>query len=109
MARLNDIVQEHYVPTMKDVLLSCVRTTGIVESTFRIGSERIVICDTGGQRGERTKWIRCFNQVDAVIFVCSLSAYDQVLFEDETTNRMVSYTVQSQRHYVNCYLTGGRH
>jgi hypothetical protein len=34
-----------------------------------------------------------FNHVHAVIFVCPLRAFDQVLFEGEATNRMASYTV----------------
>lgn len=41
------------------------------------------------QRNERKKWIHCFDSVTAVIFVASLSEYDQVLFEDATVNRMV--------------------
>ena len=44
--------------------------------------------DVGGQRNERKKWIHCFENVTAVIFVAALSEYDQVLYEDETTNRM---------------------
>jgi len=44
--------------------------------------------DVGGQRNERKKWIHCFDDVTAVIFVAALSEFDQVLFEDATTNRM---------------------
>jgi len=35
------------------------------------------------------KWIHCFENVTAVLFVAAVSAYDQVLYEDEKTNRMV--------------------
>lgn len=42
----------------------------------------------GGQRNERKKWIHCFENVKAVIFVCSLSEYNQKCYEDDTTNRM---------------------
>merc|ERR1719387_1554427 len=45
--------------------------------------------DVGGQRNERRKWIHCFDNVTAVIFVASLSEYDQNLYEDETQNRMI--------------------
>ena len=45
--------------------------------------------DVGGQRTERRKWIHCFDDVTAVIYVVSLSGYDQVCFEDATQNRLV--------------------
>ena len=45
--------------------------------------------DVGGQKNERKKWIHCFDNVHAVMFVAALSEYDQALFEDETENRMV--------------------
>ena len=44
--------------------------------------------DTGGQRTERKKWIHFFDDIKVLIFVASLSEYDQVLAEDGRTNRM---------------------
>jgi len=44
--------------------------------------------DVGGQRSERRKWVHCFADVTAIIFVVAISSYDQVLEEDEKTNRM---------------------
>lgn len=44
--------------------------------------------DVGGQRSERKKWIHCFEDVTAIIFMVAISEYDQVLFEDENVNRM---------------------
>lgn len=44
--------------------------------------------DVGGQRSERRKWIHCFENVTAVIFLCAISEYDQKLLEDEETNRL---------------------
>jgi len=35
------------------------------------------------------KWIHCFENVTAVLYVAAISTYDQVLYEDEKTNRMV--------------------
>ena len=43
------------------------------------------ITDVGGQRAERRKWLHVFAGVDVVIYVMSLSAYDQVLYEDHNT------------------------
>jgi len=44
--------------------------------------------DVGGQRNERKKWIHCFENVTAVLFVVDISAYDRVLYEDEKVNRL---------------------
>ncbi len=56
--------------------------------------------DVGGQRSERRKWIDCFDQVTAVIFVAALSEYDQTLAEAKRTNRMVE-TLQLFRAVCN--------
>ena len=62
---------------------------GIIEENYIIDSINFVMYDVGGQRNERKKWIHCFDDENAVIFVVALSEYDQMLFEDNTVNRMV--------------------
>jgi hypothetical protein len=62
-----------------------IKTTGIVEISFLIKGVEFRVFDVGGQRSERKKWIHCFEDVNAVIFVAAVSEYDEVLFEDETT------------------------
>ena len=37
---------------------------------------------------ERKKWIHCFESVTCLLFVVSLSEYDQTCYEDEKTSRM---------------------
>jgi guanine nucleotide-binding protein G(o) subunit alpha len=54
-----------------------------------IDGNQFKMYDVGGQRNERKKWIHCFDGVTAVLFVAAISEYDQVLYEDENTNRMV--------------------
>ena len=44
--------------------------------------------DVGGQRSERRKWIQCFDNVTSVLFIISLSEFNQVLIEDNLTNRL---------------------
>lgn len=34
--------------------------------------------DVGGQRSERRKWIHCFDDVKAIIFLTAINEYDQV-------------------------------
>jgi len=87
--KVDEIAQDEYVPTVDDVLLCRVRTSGLVEKRYNIHESRFVMLDVGGQRNERRKWLGFFEGVDAVIFVAALSEYDQVLFEDEVTNRML--------------------
>jgi GTPase SAR1 family protein len=82
------IAKPDYIPNEQDVLRSRVRTTGIVQSDFVIKGVNFAMFDVGGQRNERRKWIHAFDNVNAVIFVAALSEYDQVLYEDESMNRM---------------------
>lgn len=86
--RIDNIKVDDYMPDEQDVLRSRVRTTGIVQSNFVINDVQFSMYDVGGQRNERRKWIHCFDNVQAVIFVAAMSEYDQVLYEDETQNRM---------------------
>jgi GTPase SAR1 family protein len=88
-SRIDEIMQPNYIPTEQDVLRSRVPTTGIVENSFEIDGNSFRMLDVGGQRSERKKWIHCFENVTAVLFVAAISAYDQVLYEDENTGRMV--------------------
>ena len=85
---MDRICAEDYIPTDEDALLVRYRTTGMTEKTFVIEDNTFQICDVGGQRNERRKWIHFFDGVTAVIFVAALSCYDEVTFEDEETNAM---------------------
>lgn len=82
------IAQPDYQPNDQDVLRSRVKTTGITETTFIIGELTYRMFDVGGQRSERKKWIHCFENVTTILFLVAISEYDQLLFEDETVNRM---------------------
>lgn len=77
-----------YLPTDQDILRSRVKTTGITETTFKVSDLTYKLFDVGGQRSERKKWIHCFENVTALVFLVSLSEYDQMLYEDESVNRM---------------------
>ena len=85
---IDRIMLDDYVATQQDMLLARVRTSGIVTEKYVIDGVDFEMYDVGGQRNERKKWIHCFDDVTAVIFVAALSEYDQALFEDASTNRM---------------------
>lgn len=42
------------------------------------------IVDVGGQKSERRKWIHCFENVITLIYLASLSEYDQCLEENSS-------------------------
>ena len=63
--------EETFAPTQRDILRSYVLTTGINETKFHVGGSKYHIIDVGGQRSERRKWIQCFSDVSAIIFVAA--------------------------------------
>ena len=55
------------------------------------------LVDVGGQRSERKKWIQCFDDVKAVLFVAALSGYDMFIREDDTTVRiLINYFIYTK-------------
>lgn len=86
--QLDRIALEGYEPSVDDMLHVRAKTTGIVETDFVHKDFYFRIVDVGGQRNERKKWIHCFQDVTAIIFVVALSEYDLKLEEDLVTNRM---------------------
>jgi GTPase SAR1 family protein len=87
--RLDVIKMPGYVPNQDDLLHTRVKTSGIVTERYGIDRTNYEMYDVGGQKNERKKWIHCFENVTAVIFVAAISEYDQKLYEDGSTNRMV--------------------
>jgi len=85
---IDRIAKPEYTPTRDDILRARLRTSGIVERTFKINNVNFKFLDVGGQRNERRKWIHCFEDVTAVIFMAAISEYDQTLYEDEKENRV---------------------
>ncbi|XP_019752160.1 guanine nucleotide-binding protein subunit alpha-11-like isoform X2 [Hippocampus comes] len=84
MNQLDRIAEPDYIPTEQDVLRVRFPTTGIHDYSFTISKITLRIVDVGGQKSERRKWIHCFENVTSLIFLASLSEYDQVLEERNT-------------------------
>ncbi|SCU89580.1 LAFA_0E19262g1_1 [Lachancea sp. 'fantastica'] len=89
MEDLQRISEPTYRPTVRDVLLSRKKTSGIFDTIVEMDTNlKLHIYDVGGQRSERKKWIHCFDNVTLIIFCVSLSEYDQTLLEDKSQNRL---------------------
>ncbi|CAN0273959.1 unnamed protein product, partial [Laminaria digitata] len=80
--------QPDYCATDEDVIMTRIRTTGIDTTEFSEPPFMYSVVDVGGQRNERRKWIHCFDNVRAVVFLAGLNGYNQRLFEDSSVNKM---------------------
>jgi len=77
------------LPTTQDILHARKATKGISEHEFLIRGVPFCFVDVGGQRSQRQRWYQCFDNVKSILFLASSSEYDQVLFEDRFTNRLI--------------------
>eukprot|EP01083_Nonionella_stella_P005145 14948_1 len=77
-----------YKCTFNDYVRVRDQTTGIIVKDFyaktEFGEYKFSVTDVGGQRAERRKWMRLFDNISVVVYIMSLSAYDQCLYEDNT-------------------------
>uniref|UniRef100_A0A8C5LMI4 G protein subunit alpha 15 n=1 Tax=Leptobrachium leishanense TaxID=445787 RepID=A0A8C5LMI4_9ANUR len=88
MSNLERIMQNGFQPTDEDILRIRIPTTGINEYSFTVEGINLRMVDVGGQKSERKKWIHSFENVSALIYLASLSEYDQKLEENRKDNRM---------------------
>lgn len=79
---------QEYLPDDQDILRCRVMTEQILEIKFKVKDALFHMFDVGGQRDQRRKWIQCFNDATAVVFVTSLSGYNLFLKEDPSKNRL---------------------
>ncbi|KAG5436866.1 hypothetical protein PCANB_001619 [Pneumocystis canis] len=85
---IHRLFDRKYIPTDQDILRCRLKTTGITETCFKVSGLIYRMIDVGGQRSERRKWIHCFENVTAVLFLVAISGYDQCLIEDNGSNQM---------------------
>jgi hypothetical protein len=87
---LKKVMQSDYSPLDKDILATRIKTTGLTKLQVVLDSIEYEIIDIGGQKNERRKWAAQMNGVDMLVYIISLSDYDEVLYEEEDdTSRMI--------------------
>lgn len=93
MDHLDRVFKHDYVPTFDDFLRIREPSMGVrhIEISYSVPqvnrSVVVQFVDVGGQRSERKKWVGIFNNTTAIVWVVSLSEYDQYLYEDGKTRR----------------------
>ncbi|KZT23005.1 G-alpha-domain-containing protein [Neolentinus lepideus HHB14362 ss-1] len=87
------IATREYEPSDDDVIRARLRTLGVQEYRFvfeigRTAGHEWRMYDVGGARHCRAAWLPYFDDVDAVIFLAPVSAFDEKLAEDPRVNRL---------------------
>ncbi|CAE6450955.1 unnamed protein product [Rhizoctonia solani] len=90
---LNDlerIASSGYIPTDDDILRSRVKTIAPTETVLPNLEQGLEwrLYDVGGARRQRAKWAPFFDDVDLLIILVPVSAFDQYLAEDHSVNRL---------------------
>lgn len=86
---LRRISSSSYIPSHQDILHARKATKAITEYCVVIQGIPFRFVDVGGQRSQRQKWFQCFDSVTSIIFFVASSEYDQILVEDQSTNRLL--------------------
>ncbi|KAJ7242545.1 guanine nucleotide binding protein, alpha subunit [Mycena haematopus] len=91
---LDEVTSLRYIPTDDHILRARLKTLGVSEHRMRLTdptggmSRDFRIFDVGGTRSLRAAWVSYFDDMDAIIFLAPISAFDQVLAEEPTVNRL---------------------
>ncbi|KAJ6545607.1 guanine nucleotide binding protein, alpha subunit [Mycena capillaripes] len=94
LEELDVVTSQRYIPTDDHILRARLKTMGVAEHRMRLtdptgGITRdLRIFDVGGQRTQRPKWVPYFDDMDAIICLVPISAFDQTLEEEPTINRL---------------------
>ncbi|KDQ60246.1 hypothetical protein JAAARDRAFT_32626 [Jaapia argillacea MUCL 33604] len=93
LSEVDRIASTDYQPTPDDILRARLQTLGVeehrlvIETGTETGREWIVY-DVGGTKGQRPAWAPFFDDVNVLIFLAPISAFNQTLAEDRGVNRL---------------------
>ncbi|SPR02092.1 G-protein alpha subunit [Plasmodiophora brassicae] len=91
--KIGSICSASWLPNEDDIVRWRVKTIGVWDQKIAcvidgVASE-IRIVDVGGQRSERRKWMHQFSAASIIMYVASLSDYNQLCPEDGKTTRLL--------------------
>jgi guanine nucleotide-binding protein G(i) subunit alpha len=96
--RLEMLTPPDYIPSMDDILHCRRKTSGFMRLNFTDDNVDFCISDLGGSRSSRKSWIKSnyynflnlgFPGITGIVFVASLSEFNQKCTDDDVTNRML--------------------
>jgi len=88
--KAEDIMKDGYLPSEDDILHCRIFSCGVKQELFTMDDDiQFRLMDVGGSRSEIKKWVQCFENVTAVLYVVAVNEYDQLCFEDNETNRLM--------------------
>ncbi|KAJ7660060.1 guanine nucleotide binding protein, alpha subunit [Mycena rosella] len=93
---LDEVTSMRYIPSDDHILRARLKTLGVSEHRIKMTSGGMTgsisrdwrIYDVGGHRSLRQAWAPYFTDMDAIIFLAPISAFDQVLAEEPRVNRL---------------------
>ncbi|EKM56244.1 uncharacterized protein PHACADRAFT_253262 [Phanerochaete carnosa HHB-10118-sp] len=96
---ISRIATRDYKPSDNDVLRARIRTLGVQEYnlTFEVYdslddtrglAREWAIYDVGGSRTSRAAWLPYFSDINCILFLAPISAFDERLAEDKRINRL---------------------
>lgn len=90
---LDEVTSERYIPTNAHILKARIKTLGVSEHRITMNTGGGLgrdwrIYDVGGHRSLRAAWVPYFDNMNAIIFLAPISAFDQVLAEAPKVNRL---------------------
>lgn len=88
METLERLKSANYFPTDTDVLYIRKKTTGFRRILLESKTMKYELISGGGQQNERKKWKSNFKKADILLYVISLSDFDEKVWEDHSINRM---------------------
>ncbi|GJJ15916.1 hypothetical protein Clacol_010195 [Clathrus columnatus] len=96
---LERVAVPNFKPTDDDILRARLKTLGVTEHVFSVRprflergehapTTEFRIYDVGGSRSQRHAWMPFFDDVNAIVFLAPMSAFDQTLAEAPEVNRL---------------------